>query len=56
MKFFVKYVKFIIETRFKILAVMLLKVQRCSDSLNHMASHPRRLECSSFLMFGAKIL
>jgi len=51
-----KHFKFILETRFKILAVMLLKVQGLSDSLNHMASHPRRMECSSILMFGAKIL
>jgi len=56
MKFFMKYVKFILETRFKILTMVLLKVQGFGDSLNHMASYPRRLECSSFFMFGAKIL
>jgi hypothetical protein len=38
-----KYVKFILETGFKILIVVLLKVQGFSDSLNHMAPLFRRL-------------
>jgi hypothetical protein len=48
MKFFIRYVKFILETRFKIPTLALLKVQVFSDSLDHMASHPRRPECSLF--------
>ena len=38
-----KYVKFILETGFKILIVVLLKVRGFSDSLNHMAPLFRRL-------------